>query len=413
MFGVCATDADCMENTCIDYAGFSKSQGAGICLGGVLCSDHEDCTDSDLDTCYFPEGAAIGSCIAGCTADAECVAELGAKGKCVISNGVSFCSDVYCAVDSDCPDYGGGSVSLCVQDPCDGIADPLGLCKIQGCQSDLDCSSPTTCKTCGGTSSCQFECSQKMECQEVLGLDGYLCDVAKGLCYQPGSQCAQDGDCGTNQVCKQDGAGPCSLGYCQNACVSDGECSSTSGGALPICLNGHCVGCEKDGDCEDLYGCVTPEVQTGCPGSTAAYCAYKGCKNDQDCRDALESGSVFLASYSLEDTDHMKCVYADTNNGNPGNWGSCAWSCTDDASCASAANQEDHWLNTLYAGIADELTCESSSIQNFSSCVPGPCESEGDCDALREAMEVSSGSGSAYWDSLHSSTNICVDFVME
>jgi hypothetical protein len=186
-----------------------------------------------------------GTCIFGCTTDADCAATQACVANrcmaegCVDADGDGFCADV------DCDDHDAavhpGAAEVCgdgLDNDCDGVVD--NGCGVT-CAADTDCAANEVC--------------------------------VGGVCTADGVTCAAETDCAANEVCvggvcTAEGV-TCAAGQalCGSFCVdlatdphNCGACGFTCG-AGSVCGAGVCgVPCNAAGDCPQGHTCTSAGV---------------------------------------------------------------------------------------------------------------------------------------------------------
>jgi hypothetical protein len=185
----------CTNNQCV-YTAACTQAGTVAALASTCPSETR--TGRGLSTtCTVAAGATMGSCQAGCAADADCA------GK-VPTGSNHTCS----AADAGA----GGTNCTCYQSSC-----------YFKCAGDLDCASGNTCD--GATHLCKAAgCMADADCVQSLGNPRAKC--VTNACQVA---CDNDSNCGPPATI-------CSNGFCKaSGCTSDSDCPA-SGGAHEFCV---------------------------------------------------------------------------------------------------------------------------------------------------------------------------------
>jgi len=170
-------------------------------------------------------------------------------------------------------------------------------------------------------------------------------------------------------ACSDDGEGPGTVTKtCQARCTN---ASTDCPGTMPLCVNGKCVACEKDGDCSTGTRCNTQtgtcnycEANADCNASlyvgcntTAKICVH--CKQDTDC--ATSGGGK--AGTGKCDVPTGQCVGCSSDSDCVGQAyeycknGACSIQCKSDADCTATLGSTG-WCDTA-SGLC--IGCETAA----------------------------------------------------
>ena len=301
--GICA-DGVCCDATCdgpcarCDSVGapgicgeVSDAQVPGKCDGTAACSADAECLPQLGELCADDGDCLSGSCADGFCCDGPCTASCRA---CNIPGHVGICSPVESGADdgtcSGSHACDQGTCKLLTGEPCSVYADCIsdicadGVCCNSACDTTCrTCAKPDfegTClpvlgapdaDTCAGDSSCTAggackliagaECASAATCASGRCVDDVCCDT---LCKSACEACDQPGSVGTCEgVTDTPDPGTCDG---DETCDAVGACVAVSGAQCLVngdCLTGQCVDgvcCDSpcDGTCQacDLDGSV-------------------------------------------------------------------------------------------------------------------------------------------------------------
>lgn len=210
---------------------------------GAPCTEDADCDVATGEACTDPDADGSTNCNCGCDLN------VGACDDLDPTPGTQ--STTPCPCDDECGGGTGGGAGGCTTDAQCGngmVCTAAGTCIPDGgtgCTTDAECGNGMVCTaagTCipdGGTG-----CTTDADCG-----GGMLC-AADGSCIPDGGGCANDGDCGLNEICQ--------AGMCMPAgggCTSDLDCFPGES-----CLGGNCIpdqtGCASNLDCAAGENCV-------------------------------------------------------------------------------------------------------------------------------------------------------------
>lgn len=454
--GTCDAGSLCSKGACVDEASCAdtcESTGSvcgticgaecGTCATGSTCSSEQLCVDSTVDTCTDTCasagllcgevcGVSCGTCADGesCT-DGACVAgsspncvEDGCPagdtcnqttGECETPTGTGdVCTT--CGADSDCP--GGWSCISLVS----------GKVCLEPCTTNDACDTGWSCV--GSPSVCTPDISYSCDgCVSAGCPDGQTCDPESGECAVPGGlcePCTENWHCGPGAGCiNEPGGGKvckprCSPGgaacpesaSCQldsdsqlNVCAYDAAqccydtqavCGAgvTCSGATPILLNGACVQCATDDDCEGGGSCNQSNntcESAECSGATPYlidgecvecltndHCPDGNCNTDShECKAADDACGECNADYPvcLELNNDTYCVQCSEDS-------HCDAGCTCDTNLYACSG------NCVVSGgeqctPGDNSTCPSHPDYNLICHESGLCVADnGGCDGV-------------------------------
>ncbi len=314
----------------------------GLCPFGQTCNlDTRQCSEGCQNDEDCGEGAFCDrendECVPGCRDDLECPAGLVCEDIIVDDFPTRQCVPAPCVADGEClPD------EFC------GFDDQLGrqACTL-GCRTEPD------------------NCFQ-----------GSVCNADTRICEF--TNCANDLECGPNQICFNDGF----VSTCRAGCRDDNECApgefcsdfsqrctcldSDQCGEGLLCQFGEC-----DAPCRVAEDC--PFVGQGCQQDTGL-CLFT-CQNDAECdvdfgeRCDLDEGFC-VAGFCAVDGDCAPFQYCDEGQCEPG----CrAGDCGFEAHC-------DLQTRTCESGCVEQIDCGPgfSCQTDTGACIPG-CGSDADC----------------------------------
>ena len=260
---ICTTGGLCAVGTCATNAECPVSAGVTqACLNNncLPCGTDAQCNPGVVQASWTKVCAANSTCVAGnCHFDSECNSS---KDLCIANtcthcatNNATFngqinggcgtgricdpngdCQVGTCAQNSDCKTAGNWDGRLCTGFACVGCVlgtsascgagflcdGPTSRCVLGTCQSNADCTAPTSCIN----HSCSGQCRQASDCYSR----GATCNTATHACVA----CASSAECGapaSGLVCN--GSGQCIAGTCASdvACTTPGQ----------SCVNFQCV----------------------------------------------------------------------------------------------------------------------------------------------------------------------------
>jgi hypothetical protein len=323
----CASGLACLNGTCTQDE-FPISVDARHC-------DRIDC-ETDQDCCGDVPTEAPGQC-----ADYSLICE---------QYTLSACSTSYCETDTDC---GGGSCSLGLY--CSNTS--------ADCVSDADCTdicSGGYCLYSGGA------CSVDTDCALGVCSGTPYCDCTNPA-YDPTAAICSDPACDTD-VCiyRCDEDQRCSV---DTSCESDGDCSSLS----PRCVEGACVECADDADCDEEDGerclsgsCEAPcvyneecDLMEACDGGE---CVPRGCESDRECvlfyarfGDGAEDARLYKCLPSDDDPSLKECKVPCESDGGCQEFEACDGGYCKFVGCTTA-DECRWWLNLANEGDGTEWT---------------------------------------------------------
>ncbi len=199
-----------------------------------------------------------------------------------------------------------------------------GFCgpRQSGCTSDGDCSIGEICEAEACRVGCRLDdqCLREQSCDQGLLRcvdlppcggpcpDDNFCDPATDTCQPRDVGCANDDACPDGQICQGED--------CVAGCRQDGDC-----GGDQICRDDLCVpdmtGCQGDGDCDPGQICQAQACVPGCRGDADCpqdqVCEQSACVLDGECDEDLECGLGQICEAEV-----------------------CLEGCRDDAGCASS-----------------------------------------------------------------------------
>ena len=341
----------CNGSACVECTSSSQcptarplcQQSTGTCVAG--CSTDADCKDPALPACQ-PSGQ-CGQCSA--TNSSRCT---GATPTCDIAAGVCIGT---CTVDADC------------KEPAAPACQPDGRCSECSASNKTRCTANETCDTQTGL--CSGLCTTDADCK----------DPTLPAC-QPDGVCGQ---CSVkNTTACQAPLDVCEVltGRCAAGCTSDAQCKNP---ALPVCrADGVCVQCSASNT--TLCKAPTP-VCDAIQGQCVARCTTDGdCKDPSRpaCSAAGVCSECSASNHSLCVGSHPTCFVLA---------GVCVPQCTSDAQCT----------NPLWPACGPEGFCWQCSSSNVSRCneaAPACDTSVGLCVAappVPEGLATFDGSGLA------------------
>lgn len=307
----------CVAGACECDVGDERCTATGahqVCSGSTWdnapCAGDSPTCDSASGACVCSDGArrcesgARQECVAGswqeivgspcteCSSSAEC------------SGATPICDGVECVpCDGDCP--GGlacSSAGRCVE--CTSL--DVGACggDTPVCSDDNVCveCTPTNMGACDEDTPVCDDDNVCRGCQDQTECGSLLCDTASGrcvACLASGSmgcagdevcvdgecvQCFEDSDCDDNApICDGNMCRGCEANSeCPSACLPNGRCAECAddadcGGSTPLCVDGQCRGCEA-GDCSAGVCNSDTGVCEPCSGDNCAgYCQDAQC----------------------------------------------------------------------------------------------------------------------------------------
>ncbi|MDP7040307.1 MAG: MopE-related protein, partial [Myxococcota bacterium] len=222
-------DGVCCDTACTDTCKSCKGDYTGGSDG--TCSSVTDGNQDDQGTetsCTTSGNACYGgSCL---LEDGENCTSVGAAG-CISGN----CVDGRCC-DTACI----GGCNVCSTSL---GADAEGVCKILNDGENNNCSGGYL---CDGTANCPGSCIGDVDCDDNLG---FTCPA--GTCQRDGIACNADGDCESNEICKDS--------YC---------CADTCTGVCEVCSA--ILGATANGTCTDAAEGTDPHDSCGSSGESPA-----------------------------------------------------------------------------------------------------------------------------------------------
>ena len=457
---VCAAGADCASGYCNNDA-CSECEGNGDCDVQQECAwdqgaGYASCAGTgDLgDSCNTGDQCVSGYCNGGvcseCEADGDCLGggactdDTGQSGYFICTGGLgdacadgAECASGFCNNDicSECLVNGDCDVQQdCNWDPgldyftCQGTGDLGDSCDNDGQCADGFCAGGV-CSECAADG----DCGQTGSCvDDTAGVGWWVCvsglgevcndpaQCGSGFCYNPPgpgprycSECAEDVDCGNQQVCVLDQ----DLGWA--ICVGDGAlgdpCVSPDECIADFCTADVCSGCAVDGDCSGGGTCEDGTQDVGyyyCTGGLGDDCqAGADCASGY-CYDPFWPGGM-ICSECEADGDcaaQQACEYEQGLNyaicvgtGDLGD--SCATGaecqslicntdicseCLADADCGEGGTCLDDTGDSGYfvcsGGLGDRCQTGADCTSSYCFDMPGPldpvcseCETDNDC----------------------------------
>jgi hypothetical protein len=337
----CRDDNQCTTNS----TGTHCELQTNLC---VQCLDDLQCPSVATSRCNLATHACV-----GCTADAQCENNL----RCNVLLGGGTC--VECLGEADC-------AGNPIEDSCETTS---GRCV--ECLNTAECTSDTLAR-------CQTEAGNSP-------LTQYSC-----------VGCEENGDCsgkGLPELCDTDRK------VCVN-CLTNAECSQDP--AQSLCLNGNCVLCSDDDDCDAITGlnaclpnvgcveCVDAQDCTGNPGGavcktsnigqasgTAAVNTCVECQSNSDCTNP----SAAVCSNNT-------CVPCTTDNQCPSAIGVC-----DVGTCVQCTGPKRAACGT---NVCNSLMRTCSTFQAGSAAACDTCVSDAQCAADARCVQLNVGASSVY-----------------
>jgi hypothetical protein len=396
--GTCASVAAGLDpfNQCTDQ-GASTCGNDGTCDGSGACRRYANGTTCAPSTCagttFTPartcDGAGVcgtvtagscgayncgpsGTCLATCTADADCVApnvcnggSCGKRPNGAACTAAAECASGFCEQGACCLTACAGSCRSCGMAGTAGTctlvaagADPLGQCADSGastCGSDGACDGGGACRqyasgticvaaSCAGTTFTPARtCNGTGTCQTTTASScgNYAC--ATDVCR---TSCTVDADCAAPNVCVM---GACTKRPSGMSCAAGGDCLTG------LCAQGVCCATVCDGVCEScaLAGSLgtCTDVPTGqdplgqCSDQGANSCGTDGfCDGAGGCRryasgtqcgTASCTGSTLTSSRSCNGTGTCQAATSSMCDPYACGTGACRTTCTLDSHCVS------------------------------------------------------------------------------
>lgn len=403
----CAEGLVCSNGACIPEGG-SGTCDDPVCPGDP-CVDDSQC-DTATEFCHEGSCWPLGTCFS--------------EGDCPDGQ---ICENMSCrpCVGEECATTGGD----CTTDGCpegkvcnpetlacdDEVVTPGDGDQCVTCDTAADCAEGWQCVPVGGAQACLRPCTGGGECETGwncfsgvctpnsfsctgCALDGcgagLTCNMQTGECVALATDicddCTYDWECGDGRACHKlgatrvcldrcDGGAGCPAGNCvvnsdsgysvcepaQGCGVDPTECTPACTGDLPYCVNGGCVECITDADCdtscnvalgvcETTGECVAP---TPYFNSTLGKCVQ--CLNNTQCG----NGSCNTATGVCEGDVCATCVDPYPACALVGGDYYCV-QCTDDSYCGTGGTCN-----------LETYSCEGGTV------IPGDaCESDADCD---------------------------------
>ncbi|CAH1788438.1 unnamed protein product, partial [Owenia fusiformis] len=339
----CSSGKECKSDKCTN----------GFCGN---CSSHEDCGESK----YCMESPGEPSDCKDkleygedCTSNGACSSEICIDSKCV-----------QCAASTDCPEDKICDILLehqCVEKvrPAGEVCERNELCetgKCVGsvcveCTSDDDCFGEYCAKPEDGEQYKYSQCSMKKSIGEMCKRN-QQCNSEKctnGLC----GECFIHEDCGKTEYCAESEVEP---NYCEDKVDLDDDCKNDIECSSEICLDGKCVQCRNDSDCdEDRHEfCFQGLYQCREAGEEA-----ESCETDEACKSGKCIGNI--------------CVNCATDSDCEGGF------------CATPGDAGDFTYNQCSLKQSTNEPCTRNQ-----ACISGKCQS-GRCVECRNDPDCSSG----------------------
>lgn len=422
---VCDTSNDnfvCVPPSCMD--GMKDGSETGVDCGGPICGA---CSNGQM--CAAAGDCASGFCSSGvcaaCGADANCPSTSfcdTSTGKCTADNtngtsctGNAQCTSGHCADGVCCDTACSGTCNACSAAKkgmgLDGVCEALS----SGIDPDNECptTSPSSCGTtgtCDGAGACAFypastqcapascigttlspadSCNGMGACVDAgsMSCNGFICNPTADACL---SSCIGDADCAAGNYCtfggqclpKQGNGASCTQNkQCtSNACV-DGTCCGSAScgtcqacnvpGSLGACANvpagqidvGTCSGVNV---CNGAGGCVKSDG-VGC--TTNGECLNAHCVDGVCCNSTCNSLCQACSAAKKGSGTDGTCGNV-SNNADPDNECTGAFSCNGSGGCQSCADNSKNGTET-------DIDCGGASCPK---CALGKmCMSSGDC----------------------------------
>ncbi len=379
----CVEDEQCDDgNPCTEDLCLTETSTCSHAPISGICDDGDACTT--VDTCV--DGACLGS---------EPVVCEPAPGQCYESPGECDPTDGACVFTSKqpgvaCDDENFCTTSdACMEGDCVGSApldcDDQNACTDDGCDPTTGCTHTDNADPCDDGNACtlQDNCS------------GGLCTPGSAL------------DCNDGNPCTADACDPAT--GCTHTSVPDDTTCTFAGGLSGICLQGACVGCADDADCDDGNACTTAT----CVNQTCTYANNTNTCNDGNactysdhCAGGVCAGTAITCSSNAcvtrtcngtatcAQTFHNGASCADDGNACTNDVCNASGTCTHPTrangsscgsnsanrccggSCVNISTNESH-CGGCNTACSSGLTCET--VANTTSCSPHPANTSGRC----------------------------------
>jgi cysteine-rich repeat protein len=398
--GVCGggTDKDCADGAiCTD-----DSCHLGDCShlpNNLLCSDGNDCTDSDICA-----GGTCSGSPALCDDSNPCTQDIcGGPGICFFVANSMLCDDGNDCTDSDTCTGGAcsGSPALCddsnpcTQDICGGPGICFFVPNSMLCDDGNDCTDSDTC-TGGDCSGSPALCDDSNPCtQDICGGPGICFFVPNGIPCDDGNACTTGDACGSgacagalivcddSNLCTDDscgGAGTCQFVPNSVGCSDGSACTVGDVCGLGVCVPGSALLCQDDNPCTS-DGC---DLASGCTVTNTT----DACSDDNVCTTGdLCGGGICLPGATTDCSDGNVCTTDEcnpvlgcsaTNNVQACNDGN---ACTSGDACGSGA----------CAGLL--IVCDDNNL-----CTDDSCDGAGICQFVPNSVGCSDGSACTVGD---------------
>ena len=338
----CGAGLVCAAGTCIDRECYPAGSacgpdGVGVCSSELACrtcdsdgecratlaSEQAICDAAacrlgcaDAAACAAGEVCADDHRCGACPSDAACVAGYGVGHLCV----EGACATGECRASAECDEGRGICDGLACRDCVDPAECGEGrVCGAGACLDGYCWPAGAACGT-GGERVCGVDlwcrvCRDDGECRAAQASASAIC--AAGVCRAgclTAADCPPDAVCGAETLCR-----PCaSTGECvaahgaselclAGACCLAGECCAGAADcaeAAPVCDDGRCRVCVRDGDCETGRVCGAGRCRSGDCWPEGSACGAAGdgvcgaglacafCTSDAACQDAVGSAQA-------------------------------------------------------------------------------------------------------------------------